>query len=62
MRLYSYLSIVQDRCLYMDTDSAIWIKRPGEPDIPSGDQLGEMKDEIADEYGPQAAIGAYGGK
>ena len=40
----------------------IWIDRPGQPKINSGDLLGEMKDEILDEYGPNATIGAYGGK
>lgn len=33
--------------LYMDTDSIIYKHAPGQPTLPTGDYLGEFKDEVA---------------
>ncbi|VEN56957.1 unnamed protein product [Callosobruchus maculatus] len=46
MKLYSYLEVLQERCLYYDTDSCIYVSRPGESDIPTGDFIGDMTDEL----------------
>ena len=46
LKLYSYLEELQQRVLYFDTDSVIYTVKPGQPDIPLGDYLGEMTDEL----------------
>ena len=46
LRLYQHLKTVGERALYYDTDSVIYKWRPGQPDIPLGDYLGEMTNEL----------------
>ena len=46
LKLYDSLDILQQQVLYMDTDSVIYKWRPGQPSIPTGDFLGDMKDEL----------------
>ena len=46
LKLYSYLEQLQQCVLYFDTDSVIYTLQPGELDIPLGDYLGEMTDEL----------------
>ncbi|KAK9720169.1 hypothetical protein QE152_g22256 [Popillia japonica] len=46
LKLYSYLEKLDDRVLYYDTDSVIYISRPSEWDVPLGSFLGEMTDEL----------------
>ena len=46
MTLYRALKIVGDRALYCDTDSVIWIDEPGKPQLPRGDKLGQLTDEL----------------
>lgn len=58
LKLYSYLEQLNDRVLYYDTDSVIYISRPGEWDVPTGSCLGEMTDELED-YGPGSYITAF---
>ena len=48
LKLYSYLDRLQQRVLYFDTDSVIYTTLPGQPNIPLGDYLGEMTDELDD--------------
>ena len=48
LKLYSYLDRLQQRVLYFDTDSVIYTDLPGQPDIPLGDYLGDMTDELDD--------------
>ena len=55
LRLYSFLEQLQHRVLYFDTDSVIYISKPGYPDLPTGDYLGELTDELA-EYGEGSYI------
>ncbi|MGB5440078.1 MAG: DNA polymerase, partial [Gammaproteobacteria bacterium] len=50
IRLYSYLEELQDRVLYFDTDSVFYTSKPGEKNLPTGDYLGDLTDELA-EYG-----------
>ena len=46
LELYKSLDALQDRVLYYDTDSVIFRWAPGLVDIPTGDYLGDMKDEL----------------
>ena len=46
LQLYSYLESLQERILYFDTDSIIYIEREGEYSPPVGDYLGDMTDEL----------------
>lgn len=55
LKLYSYLDQLQDRVLYYDTDSVIFVSKPGDADILTGDFLGDMTDELA-EYGTGSFI------
>ena len=48
LKLYSYLEQLQQRVLYFDTDSVIYTAKPDDPDIPLGDYLGEMTNELDD--------------
>ncbi|XP_074026164.1 uncharacterized protein [Leptinotarsa decemlineata] len=50
LELYKYLEKLDIRVLYHDTDSVIYISRPGMYDVPLGSFLGEMTDELS-EYG-----------
>jgi hypothetical protein len=56
LHLYKYLDIVQDRGLYCDTDSVAYISRPGEPDLPLGTHLGDLTDQVAEDYGQGSFI------
>ena len=44
------LDTVQERALYCDTDSVIYVSKPGEPELPLGPYLGELTDELKGEY------------
>jgi len=46
LKLYSYLEAQQQNVLYYDTDSIIYKWQPGQEKIPTGDFLGQMKDEL----------------
>jgi hypothetical protein len=47
LRLYSYLDKLQERALYCDTDSVLYVQRDDEPPlITCGDNLGEMVSEL----------------
>ncbi|KAG5861794.1 hypothetical protein JTB14_003485 [Gonioctena quinquepunctata] len=50
-----YLDRLTNRVLYYDTDGVIYISRDGEWDVPTGDFLGEMTDEL-DSYGAGSYI------
>jgi hypothetical protein len=50
LRLYKFLEELQDRVLYFDTDSVFYISQPGDKNLPTGDYLGDLTDELA-EYG-----------
>jgi hypothetical protein len=49
LKLYESLEKLQKRVLYFDTDSVIYSCKPGETDIPLGDFLGEMTNELDDD-------------
>ena len=46
LHLWQYLDRLGDRVLYFDTDSIIFVHRPGRYCPPTGDFLGEFKDEF----------------
>ena len=55
LHLYRYLEALQQRVLYFDTDSVIYLCKPGQKDLPSGYFLGELTDEL-EEYGKGSYI------
>ena len=50
MKLYSGLEIVGDRAVYCDTDSVVYVSNGVDPDIPTGSELGEFKDELGGDH------------
>jgi len=48
LKLYSYLEQLKQQVLYFDTDSVIYSHKPGQADVPLGDYLGEMTNELDD--------------
>jgi len=48
LKLYSYLEQPQQQVLYFDTDWVIFAWKPGQPDIPLGDVLGETTNNLDD--------------
>lgn len=58
LKLYSYLEQLNERVLYFDTDSIIFVDWPGAISPPVGDFLGDLTDELA-EYGPGSFIDSF---
>lgn len=50
LELYSYMEKLGKRILYYDTDSIIYQSAPGLYDVPLGDAMGDMTDELDGEY------------
>ena len=46
LKLYSYLHTLQQQVLYFDTDSVIYSKEPGQSELPIGDFLGDLTNEV----------------
>ena len=44
------LDLLQERVLYYDTDSVIYVHEPGKPEPPLGDYLGDLTDELDGDY------------
>lgn len=42
LKLYELLDLLQERVLYHDTDSVIYVSKPNEPEPPLGDYLGQL--------------------
>ena len=53
LKLYSLLDMLQERLLYCDTDSVIFISKPGLPEPQLGRFVGELTDEIKSEFGSE---------
>ncbi|KAL9954815.1 hypothetical protein ACROYT_G042394 [Oculina patagonica] len=47
LRLYEALDLLQERVLYFDTDSVVFVSRPREQNPSLGDYLGDFKDELS---------------
>ena len=50
LKLYDLLDLLQERVLYYDTDSVIYVHKPAEPDPPLGNYLGDLTDELNGDY------------
>ena len=46
LKLYDALDILQERVLYKDMDSVVFLSAQGMPEPPLGDYLGDFKDEL----------------
>lgn len=49
LKLYESLEKLRQQALYFDMDSVIYQWRPGQPDIPLSDFLGDMTDKLDDD-------------
>nr|CAI5838221.1 unnamed protein product [Callosobruchus analis] len=58
LRLYYFLEQLGERVLYFDTDSIVYISRPGAYDVPLGSCLRDLTDEL-EEYGPNSYISHF---
>ena len=50
LKLYDLLDLLQERVLYYDTDSVVYVHEPGKPEPPLGDYLGDLTDELDGDY------------
>ena len=50
LKLYDLLDLLQERVLYYDTDSVIYVHEPGKPEPPLGNYLGDLTDEMDGDY------------
>ena len=50
LKLYDLLDLLQERALYYDTDSVIYVHKTGKPEPPLGNYLGELMDELNGDY------------
>ena len=50
LKLYDLLDLLQERVLYYDTDSVVYVHQPGKPEPPLGDYLGDLTDELDGDY------------
>ena len=50
LKLYGLLDLLQERVLYYDTDSVIYVHKAGKPDPPLGNYLGDLTDELNGDY------------
>lgn len=48
LKLYDLLEILNERVLYFDTDSVIYLSSPGQEEVQTGDYLGQLTDELQD--------------
>ena len=50
LQLYEELDMLQERVLYYDTDSVIYLSTPGQPEPRLGNYIGELTDELGGEH------------
>ena len=50
LKLYGLLDLLQERVLYYDTDSVIYVHKSDEPAPPLGNYLGDLTDELNGDY------------
>ena len=50
LKLYDLLDQLQERVLYYDTDSVVFVHEPGKPEPLLGDYLGDLTDELDGDY------------
>jgi hypothetical protein len=56
LELYKLLDLMGENVLYADTDSCVYVFKPGEPEPTLGDFLGDLTDEITPKHGSGAFI------
>jgi hypothetical protein len=56
LELYKLLDLMGENVLYADTDSCVYVSKPGEPEPTLGDFLGDLTDEITPKHGSGAFI------
>ena len=56
LELYNLLDLIGENVLYVDTDSCVYVSKPGDPQPVLGDFLGDLTDEITPKHGPEAYI------
>ena len=61
LRLYEVLERLGDRAMYQDTDSVVFLTRPGEWEPLTGDYLGQLTDEVDPKDGNYIATFVTGG-
>ena len=50
LKLYDLLDLLQERALYYDTDSVIYVHKSSEPEPPLGNYLEELTDKLNGDY------------
>ena len=50
LKLYDVLDMLQERVLYYDTDSVIFVSKPNDPEPQIGPYLGDLTDELGGDY------------
>ena len=56
LELYNLLDLIGENVLYVDTDSCVYVSKPGDPQPALGDFLGDLTNEITPKHGPEAYI------
>ena len=56
LELYNLLDLMGENVLYVDTDSCVYVSKPGGPKLAIGDFLGDLRNEITPEHGPESYI------
>ena len=56
LELYNLLDLIGENVLYVDTDSCVYVSKPGGPQPALGDFLGDLTNEITPKHGPEAYI------
>ena len=50
LQLYDELDMLQERVLYYDTDSVIYLSQPGQPEPQLGNYIGDLTNELGGEH------------
>ena len=50
LQLYDELDLLQERVLYYDTDSVIYLSQPGQPEPRLGNYIGNLTDELGGKH------------
>ncbi|CAB4000500.1 DNA polymerase [Paramuricea clavata] len=50
LKLYEVLDVLQEKVLYYETDSVIFVSKPDDPEPPTGSYLGQLTDELKGDH------------
>ena len=59
LELYNLLDLLGESVLYVDTDSCVYVSKPGGPKPATGDFLGDLTNEITPKHGQGAYISQF---